>query len=189
MKSLIAIFFSVFLGLSVCSAQNYYHVLLDETTYRKEETVELLDQLAQQFGIRNSTFSVRMTGMPKGTNATIDYVKVDPLGRHMFLIMINRFHRNESITTSLIHEMVHAKQYYHEELVRYDKTDFMWNGIRYRNIAHIEHHRRPWEIEAHQLAQVMEDYCTSKAYLSLQKPLPPMKKVILAREEPSFLNL
>ena len=185
-KSFFLIFFSAFFSFSICTAQNYFHVKLDDPIYRSDDIVLLLDHLAQQFDIKNSTFSVRMIGMQKGINATIDYVKVDATGRHMFLIKLNRFHRGESVTTSLIHEMVHAKQYYHEELVRYDRTEYMWNGTHYRNISYIEHHRRPWEIEAHQLSHSMQLSYASSGNLSQLKLLSPSKKEILARKGSSL---
>ena len=77
MKSLIAIFLCAFLGATICTAQNFYHVKLSGQKIRKGECIALLDQLAQQFDILNSTFSVRETILPKGTNATIEYQAQD----------------------------------------------------------------------------------------------------------------
>lgn len=181
MKSLIAIFLCALVGTSICTAQNFYHVKLGEKSSNKDECIALLDQLTNQFGIENSTFSIRMTALPKGTNAIIEYSKVDATGRHNFLIALNRFHRRESITTSLIHEMVHAKQYYHEQLIRYDRTAYKWEGTHYRNVSHIEHHRRPWEIEAHELVHTLKDDYSQAADLTLLNNSELKKKVFLAR--------
>ena len=73
----------------------------------------------------------------------------------MILLRVNNNLDHVNVLLTLSHEMVHAYQFYTGELVRHDRTTYTWKGKLFRNIEQIAHHRRPWEIEAHQYSRLL----------------------------------
>ena len=148
MKHLIAILI-LQLGI-VCTAtsQNYYFVHGKMDPGMKAELSALVENWAQIYGLEDVTLAVMKCYLPRRVQGTTEYDRVELLNRKMILIRLNKNLTPYQQQEVLAHEMVHAHQLCTGDLVRHDRTTFTWKGKKYHNIEQIQHHRRPWEVEA-----------------------------------------
>jgi len=72
---------------------------------------------------------------------------------HQLLIYLNKKSSRSEHSMTIAHEMVHAAQYIHGDLIMVSLREFIWKGEVYRNILRIRYEARPWEIEAIELGE------------------------------------
>lgn len=56
------------------------------------------------------------------------------------------------------HEMIHAYQYYTGDLVRHVRIIFTWKSDNFKNVHQMDHAKRPWEMEAIDLANALTTF-------------------------------
>ena len=86
---------------------------------------------------------------------------------HQLLIHLNRKSTPAQHSTTVAHEMVHAAQYIHGDLVKVSFREFIWKGQRFRNIIRIRYESRPWEIEAMELGEVLRKRYLDRQHIKL----------------------
>ena len=77
-----------------------------------------------------------------------------------FILEINRNQSDEEIIHTLAHEMVHVRQYAYCEL---NEEGTKWCGQRFAR--DLEYHEQPWEIEAHDVGDIIFNDYMEKRYV------------------------
>ena len=77
-----------------------------------------------------------------------------------FIMEINRNQSEEEILHTLAHEMVHVRQYAYGEL---NEEATYWCGQKYAR--DLEYHEQPWEIEAHDVSDIIFNDYMEKRYV------------------------
>lgn len=148
MKPLLTIFLLQMCIIWNAAGQNYIYIYGKMDPHAKAELSGLVQSWVHVYGMENVTIAVMKCFLPRRVQGTAEYDNVEQLERKMILIRLNRNLTPFQQQEVLAHEMVHAHQMYTGDLVRHDRTTFTWKGKQYHNIDKIQHHRRPWEVEA-----------------------------------------
>jgi len=94
-------------------------------------------------------------------NDCCGYVEYEPNDNEI-LMYINPSLNKKDIITTLFHEMVHVKQYLHNELKSgIGKLPSRWKGKKY-NVSYYE---SPWEVEAYEYEKIMSDIFKQEGFM------------------------
>ena len=173
MTKLISIFLLLLVLLSEeLIAQNYFYVHNNISQEEKLKMCDQMDYLSERLGMKDVTFAIIISRLPKSIEATTEYNYNDVVQRKMILFRINKKLPQHAIAQVIAHEMVHAFQFYSQDLIRHNRTTFVYKNKKYDNINKIPHQQRPWEIEAlHHAPLLNDDYIRFKnaqSHLSTQ---------------------
>lgn len=147
----------VFLSPEEMAAQNYFYINGDITTKEKINIKSQIEYATMLFDMQDVTIAVFKCELPGNFNATIEYQPNHQNNRKMILIRLSSKLVAKDYMQIISHEMIHAYQYYTGDLVRQGRTIFTWRGDNFKNVHQMEHAKRPWEMEAIDLANALTD--------------------------------
>lgn len=139
-------------------------IYLEVSGKMKKEIRNLVEELFE-FGrkellprVRNLNVNIHVKSFEKDDDGLSVYGYCETLGDREFLISVNKENDLEMMVETVLHEMVHVKQYVRGEL---SECGVVWKG---KDCSHIkEYMSLPWEIEAHALEAVLvKEYKLSK---------------------------
>jgi hypothetical protein len=113
--------------------------------------------------IRNLDLEIEVTDLDENDSHARGYCTQES-ERH-FLLEICENQTDDSIIRTIIHEMVHVKQYVYRELIqKYGKDHghrVYWRGEDWTNTIYT---KQPWELEAYELEDTLyNEYCNNRS--------------------------
>jgi len=113
--------------------------------------------------IRNLDLEIEVTDLDENESHVRGYCTQES-ERHFFF-EIDENQSDDSVIRTIIHEMVHVKQYVYRELIqKHSKSHgrrLYWQGEDWTNATYNE---QPWELEAYELEDILyNEYCNNRS--------------------------
>lgn len=162
MKKLGITFIIFYLSLSYSLAENQ---IVITGTQHKEVYEDIVKFFADYWRIDSVNFVVVFQNFPQhGHRGYVDYQEVSEYNLKNVIIKLDANLKYQELRTTLIHELIHVKQFFYKELIKLSPIHFVWKGQDFLNINKVDYKKLPWEKEA--LSNEKKLYLM---YLSYQK--------------------
>lgn len=122
------------------------------TQQAAQEIQHQVNFYAQKLDIREANFLILFTDeIPQLLKGFTLYSPPSEYNTHNILIKIDKKLDPKSQYITLAHELVHAKQFYHKEIIHHCHNHYTWKGNSFEDISKIDYYCRAWEKEAYSL--------------------------------------
>ncbi|MFP4292298.1 MAG: hypothetical protein ACLFQ0_11760 [Cyclobacteriaceae bacterium] len=147
-------FITLYLLVAQNAALQAQATIVVKNDYKQEAVYQQARFYADLFGFDESVHIIINFSLdvPKGHHGYTRYHDAHPLnGGHQLLIKINRKSNRVQQLMTLVHEMIHARQFVEGELQQCGPLHYSWKNEKICQAANeIPYRDRPWEKEAHE---------------------------------------
>lgn len=146
MKKLILTFIVFYFGLLSIFANNQ---IVISGLNNKDSFEDIINFFADYWKIDSVNFVVIFQQFPAhGHRGSAEYQEIPEHKLKNAVIKIDKNLDFNTLRMTLIHELIHIKQFYYKELIKMDTKHYCWKEKDFPNIKAVSYKNRPWEQEA-----------------------------------------